>query len=527
MKNNPTEIKTAYIYCRVSTDRQEYSNDNQIRACSEYAKNNEYDIVNTFVEDGKSGTTTDRPEFQSMLSAIDEHPVSAIITYKIDRFARNVSDFSNIRKGFKKNGIKLLSVSEGGDVTEGLIGNIFASVAEWESEVIGQRTSDGMAQKFRSGWWPSYPPLGYKVKEMEDKKKIVIPDPKTAIPIKKAFDLYSTNDYSILRLIQLMHEQGFRTKAGNPIAHTTMHNILRNKFYIGIMKWNGEEKKGKHKALVSEKIFNTCQLIAAKHRNFVIRKRKYDFLLRGVIVCAKCGQRYVAEWHNINSSKRDKIAYYHCSKLVRCKSKYAEVKDLEKKVADHLQNIKFSKGFTDVVIRRVERYLKCKDKEIFEQRNRIHRQHSILNQKRSILEKRLMDDTIDRETFKRIHTQLQSDMKNSDRQLFEVENSRNFDFPVLEEVLALTRNIPKAYSQAPDFLKRKYLRFFFEKILVHDKNIDTAVYSPLIQELISQKEIILRSAWLAKWDDYRKADWSEIIDCPSLFLEQTNQLLSI
>jgi site-specific DNA recombinase len=99
--------KTCYIYLRVSTDEQAkegFSIDNQKRACVEYAKNNGFEIIEIFTDDGRSARTTDRPAFQKMMTAAKEKPVDALIFYKVDRIFRNVGDFSRIRKEFLKNG---------------------------------------------------------------------------------------------------------------------------------------------------------------------------------------------------------------------------------------------------------------------------------------------------------------------------------------------------------------------------------------------------------------------------------------
>lgn len=144
-------MSSCYLYIRVSTEEQAkegFSIDNQKRACVDYAKMHDYQIKRVFVDDGKSARTMDRPAFQELLQAVKEIPADAVIIYKIDRFARNVGDFANIRKQFKERSIKLLSVTENGDVTEGLVGNIFASVAEWESEVNGQRTRAHSCKSF-------------------------------------------------------------------------------------------------------------------------------------------------------------------------------------------------------------------------------------------------------------------------------------------------------------------------------------------------------------------------------------------
>lgn len=100
-------MKTCYIYLRVSTDeqaREGFSIENQKRACIDYAKSNGYLIKKVFIDDGKSARTTERQAFQEMFGLVKEHPVEAIIVYKIDRLARNVADFANIRKGLRSYG---------------------------------------------------------------------------------------------------------------------------------------------------------------------------------------------------------------------------------------------------------------------------------------------------------------------------------------------------------------------------------------------------------------------------------------
>lgn len=95
-------MKNCFIYLRVSTDEQAsqgFSIENQKRSCTEYAENNGYYVKKIFIEDGKSGTNVSgRPAFQEMMKILREQPVDAIVVLKIDRIARNVGDFYNIRK---------------------------------------------------------------------------------------------------------------------------------------------------------------------------------------------------------------------------------------------------------------------------------------------------------------------------------------------------------------------------------------------------------------------------------------------
>lgn len=106
-QNADSKTKTCYVYCRVSTEeqaREGFSLDNQKRACTDYAKANGYLVKDVFVDEGKSARTVDRADYQRLLKSVKKTPVDAIIFYKIDRIFRNVADFANTRKEFKKYG---------------------------------------------------------------------------------------------------------------------------------------------------------------------------------------------------------------------------------------------------------------------------------------------------------------------------------------------------------------------------------------------------------------------------------------
>lgn len=493
-----------YIYIRVSTEeqaREGFSIDNQKRACKDYAEMNNYHISRIFVDDGKSARTTDRAAFQELLMTVKDKPVDAIIIYKIDRFARNVGDFSNLRKQFKELGVKLLSVSENGDVTEGLVGNIFASVAEWESEVNGQRTRDALMQKYRDGWQPTPPPIGYVSIGGEREKKSCKPDTYIAPIIKELFELYATGNYSILELQDWLEDKDILTKKGTSLSHGVIHNIIRNPFYYGLIRWKGQSKIGKHQPIISKELFDTCQYVLAKHRNFLTRRRQHDFLLRGFAYCKECGQRYTAEWHKDSIKLKKlggKIAYYHCQKRNRngCRSPYVEVNDLEKIVTEEFKKVQFSEEFIQAVVTKTKEKLNNYRKDYQKRLKTILNRKSSSELKRDKLEDALLDGIIDRETFKRKHFQIQQSLSNLEEEIIEMENKRKIDIDLIEEVLSFSRNIYLTYVEAPPFLKRHYLRFFYEKVYVKDKYITEVKYTPIFQTLIDAQQVILRNEML-------------------------------
>lgn len=394
--------------------------------------------------------------------------------------------------------VKLLSVSEG-DVSSGLIGSIFAAVAEWESEVNGQRTKDAMTQKFIEGWWPGWAPIGY-LNVKRGSKRIVIPNPKTAPLVAKAFKLYATGEYSYLGLCKEMYRKGLTSKTGDKMMSvSSMQQMISNTFYHGIMKWGKPkkmEKKGNHKLLISKALYEQCRFIAAKHRQFLVRKRKYKYLLRGHTFCLIHDRRLTAEAHPINSKKHATISYYHCTQPGGCKGTYLEANLLEKRVANLFKRYEFSPDFIELVRQKVKAHFEDNRKSLKSRRRGLLNKRKAIEVKRNKLENLLVDETIARDVFKRQHARFQEKIDQLDNQLSELEAKRQIDVNLIDEVLALTRNIHQTYLDAPMHLKRHYLRFFFEGIFIKDKRIAKAVETPLFCALRRQEKVIIRSNWL-------------------------------
>src|SRR3989344_900184 len=435
----------AYGYIRVSTDTQAeqgYSLDNQKRAIEELCRYRGIRLVHLYVDEGKSARTANRPEFQEMLKQIEEKGIDCVVIYKGDRFARNVNDFTRIYNEFKQKKISLISVLEG-DLTNGssLIANIYASVAQWESEVNGDRTRDALMQKFRNGWQPTPPPVGYRSVGGEHEQKTCEPDPYTAPTIKKMFELYSTGQYSMQSLQEWLKDKNIISKNGTIISFSRINNILNNPFYYGLIRWHGQEKTGKHTPLISKQLFETCQYILKKHRHFLVRERKFDFLLRGFAYCS-CGMRLVGEHHIIRSNKK-RISYYHCHTRYSpdCKQKYVQVKDLEEQVENYIKEIEFTDEFMAQVKQQANDFLNTGRQNTDGMRQALINQKTGLEVKRKRVEDLLVDGGIDQETYNRKHPEITQQINNLQIQIDEVEEESKLDMPLIAETLFLTKNI--------------------------------------------------------------------------------------
>ena len=109
-------MKTAFIYARVSSDEQAkngVSIEVQEALCSRWAKENEYNVLGVFKDEGRSGSNTNRPDLQEMITGctLDSHP-DIIIVQDTDRLARNTLDHLNIKALLETNGVRIVSISQ-------------------------------------------------------------------------------------------------------------------------------------------------------------------------------------------------------------------------------------------------------------------------------------------------------------------------------------------------------------------------------------------------------------------------------
>ena len=174
--------------------------------------------------------------------------------------------------------------------------------------------------------------------------------------------------------------------------------------------------------------------------------------------------------------------------------------DIETLVEQEFKKLQFSDTFIDAVIKKTKDVLEDNRKSASSLVQGIINQKTALETRRNNLEDVLLDGTIDRESFKRRHNELQQQIMNLDAQMIELDNKSKIDIDLIEEVLALTRNIHQAYTEAPKFLKRHYLRFFFEQIVVKNRKIYKVVPTPIFKILKNRHEIIIRATRLPRED---------------------------
>jgi DNA invertase Pin-like site-specific DNA recombinase len=120
----------------------------QIRELREYCKRRGWDIEGEYVDAGVSGAKEHRPQLDALLVVCRKRRVDAVVVYRYDRFARSLRQLVNALEEFRSLGIEFISLHEGVDTSTPngrLVFGIFASIAEFERELIRDRVKSGIA----------------------------------------------------------------------------------------------------------------------------------------------------------------------------------------------------------------------------------------------------------------------------------------------------------------------------------------------------------------------------------------------
>lgn len=140
-------MKRAAIYARVSTNNGHQDPAMQLRELREYCQRRGWEISGEYV-DRLSSAKECRPELDRLLADCRKRKADAVLVYRYDRFARSLRQLVNALEEFRALGIDFVSLHEGVDTSTPngrLVFGIFASIAEFERELIRDRVRSGLA----------------------------------------------------------------------------------------------------------------------------------------------------------------------------------------------------------------------------------------------------------------------------------------------------------------------------------------------------------------------------------------------
>ena len=154
-------MKRAAIYARVSTHNGQ-NPEMQLEEVREFCRRRGWEVAGEYVDEGISGSKEHRPALDRLLSDCRRRAVDAVIVYRYDRFARSLRQLVNALEEFRALGIDFVSLHEGVDTSTPngrLVFGIFATIAEFERELIRDRVRSGIASARAKGKRLGRPPI--------------------------------------------------------------------------------------------------------------------------------------------------------------------------------------------------------------------------------------------------------------------------------------------------------------------------------------------------------------------------------
>jgi DNA invertase Pin-like site-specific DNA recombinase len=219
----------AVAYLRVSTDRQAdrgVSLEAQRAKVQAYAQLYDLELVEVVIDAGVSAKTLDRPGLQQALSMLEQGKASDLVVVKLDRLTRSVKDLGELVETYFACGrYALLSVSEQIDTRSAagrLVLNVLASVAQWERETIGERTSTAMQHMRAQGEYTGGPvPYGYKL----EASGALVRDPAEQAVLAEARRLRAAG-LSLRAIAAELDRHGLRARNGKAFTPTQIMRLV-------------------------------------------------------------------------------------------------------------------------------------------------------------------------------------------------------------------------------------------------------------------------------------------------------------
>jgi site-specific DNA recombinase len=494
MKNHYIDV----IYCRVSTLEQKETGRSivdQESKCQRYSQENSGSPIRVFVDDGYSGSSQNRPGLKELLLFCQENDVDRVIVVDTDRIARSTNDHFAIKAILKKHGVALVSINQPmiDDSPEGnLLDGILASVNAFYPQVTGRKTSNTMYEKAISGWFPGPARLGYMNHHDPTKPKgqrnTIIPHPVYGSLVTTAFELFAAGQYTIYTLADEMQKRGLLSINGEPVTKTSVRKMLGDEFYLGRFHYRynkGKDevfiKNAKHQPLTDEETFNRCQIILAQHNKSADRKRKHQFLLNGCLICPECGRPFTASKQKVRQKD-----YYHCPAQHNKSGQYIPVEEMDKAVKELFQGVQLPDHVIEGTLKEARRILNETHGDVNEKRRQLLVHQKALEDRRDSIEIKYSDDKLTFDAYKRQSDKIEADLTEVSKELISLNDTRANNIQEMEQLLLLSRDIYRAFKEAPYELKRNYLALFWDRIEVKDKKILEATPSLLFQAILPE-----------------------------------------
>lgn len=429
------KIEQVAIYCRVSTIEQAeegYSIDEQERLLRDWCNRMNYSVYKVYSDRGISGKDIkNRPALKELLKDAEERKFQMVISWKINRISRKLSDVLKIVDILEQNSISFNSYSEQFDNSTPagkMQFQMMALIGEFERGTIAQNVKMGMCAKAKSGEWCGGRVLGYDLVPVENqegakrKKNRLTINEKEAEAVRFIFNEY-VNGKGYKAITNQLNKLSYKTKKGNDFSVGSIREILTNPVYIGKVRYNvrqnwSEKRRrninanpiitdGIHEPIIEEGLWDKVQAIMESKKGKPSRIYDGEYPLTGILKCPKCGAGMVISrtTNKLADGTKKRIAYYCCGAWKNkgtsvCNSNTIRVDKANEYVFNKLSELLSNEKMVETIVRNVNKERHNKINPAKKELERIDKELEKIDRKKIKLFEAYEEELISKEEFK-------------------------------------------------------------------------------------------------------------------------------
>ena len=325
-------------------------------------------LAQHYDDGGFSGGNIDRPALQQLLEDVETRRADCIVVYKVDRLSRSLLNFARLMDRFDQASVSFVSVTQQFNTTTSLgrlTLNILLSFAQFEREIISERTRDKMSAARKKGKWVGGTPvLGYDVDPRGGRLMV---NEKEAQRVREIFALYQKHR-SLAAVVAELEQRGWMTKSrtslrgirhtGRPFTKASLTHLLTNATYAGRVDYRGSVYRGEHAAIIDPEVWENvnCEFRSRERTKPAAAHKEQKALLAGLLFCKSCEQPMQATYA-VKHGRR--YHYYVCHRARQhgwrsCPTRSISAARIEESLVSQLR-VRLSRDETRLALRLSDR----------------------------------------------------------------------------------------------------------------------------------------------------------------------------
>lgn len=478
-------MKQFVALARVSSREQEregFSLEVQEDALKRYAMQAGGEIVKFFKIAETASKGDERKTFRELIAYAKKNAafLDGLLFYKVDRASRNLFDYVELERLESEYNLPFISISQPTENTPAgrMMRRTLANMASFYTEQQSVDVREGLARRVQEGWFVSRGPYGYR-NIRKDGRGMVEIDPVPAENVKRIFHLFAYENHTLDTLVEKLAAEGREFRSSTPkFPRSSIHNILKDRAYIGELEFRGQWYPGKHDPLIDRATWDRTQALLGGH---IYQSHAHTYA-GDLIQCANCGHPITGEKVRKKTKTGERFyTYYRCTYYNVAGHPRVRVPEakLDAQVLAVFDKMRVEdEGVRDWFRMVLASQTRDAQADSRAQRLELTRQETlIVAQQDRLLNLRIAED-IDQETFARKHTELRDRLASIKLQLDVLDRSHDETAELAAKVFELSQTLRQQWLTADYAAKRRILEIVFLNCRLEDTTLVPTMRKP-------------------------------------------------